>query len=69
MSKCLDCHDGCFTISLFLVDELPLYHWTDSAAHLERVHRGEPVTANEGQVSYSRSSLAEGETLRGKERG
>lgn len=49
-----------------LVDELGLYHWTDSAAHVERVHRGGPVTANESQVSYSRSTLAEGETLRGR---
>lgn len=39
----------------------------DSAAHLAREHRGRPVTANESQISYSRSTLAVWERAKEKE--
>lgn len=43
----------------FELDELVSLLSRGSAAHLARVHRGRPVTANKSQICYSRSTLAD----------
>lgn len=58
MSKCVVCHHGCF---LYFWVMRPSLNWTElrlGAAHLARERGGRPVTANESQISYSRSTLA-----------